>query len=168
MYGEQCFLVNIGGQDMEKNQIVNLTRDGVTRINILTGFNKKVNCQIDFYAVAFDAMEKGRVLEKQLLQENKEKKKITVELEKIGLEVQRIIFIDEIYAVDSASKAEPPYFKAVSNEKTWQFDVDHEMGWHCVIIGFELYRYNNEWWLRAVGNSVSHRIFSLMKTEYNN
>lgn len=158
--------------EIARNQSVNLTKEGITRISISTAFGKKVvNCQIDLYAIAFDAMDKGTILEKEkLLQENKEKKKVTVELSELSQEVQRIIFIDEIYAVDSISKAEPPYFRATSEEeeKTWQFDVANEMGWHRVIIGFELYRSDNEWWLRAVGNSVRHRLFSLMKAEYNN
>jgi len=156
--------------EIARNQSVNLTKEGITRISISTGFEKEVmNCQIDLYAIAFDTMDKGTVLEKEkMLQEHKEKKKVTVELSELSQEVQRIIFIDEIYAVDSIAKAEPPYFIATSEEKTWQFDVAHEMGWHRVIIGFELYRSDNEWWLRSVGNSVRHRLFNLMKAEYNN
>lgn len=154
--------------EITRNQSVNLTKEGITRISILTGFRKKVvNCQIDLYAIAFNAMDKGTILKKEkLLQEHKEKKKVTVELSELSQKVQRIIFIDEIYAVDSVSKAEPPYFIATSEEKTWQFNVSHEMGWHRVIVGFELYRSNNDWYLRVVGNSVRHRLFRLMKAEY--
>lgn len=153
--------------EITRNQSVNLTKEGITRISISTGFRKKVvNCQIDLYAIAFNAMDKGTILKKEkLLQEHKEKKKVTVGLRELSQEVQRIIFIDEIYAVDSVSKAEPPYFIATSEEKTWQFNVSHEMGWHRVIVGFELYRSNNDWYLRVVGNSVRHRLFRLMKAE---
>lgn len=154
--------------EITRNQSVNLTKEGITRISISTGFRKKVvNCQIDLYAIAFNAMDKGTILKKEkLLQEHKEKKKVTVGLSELSQKVQRIIFIDEIYAVDSVSKAEPPYFIATSEEKTWQFNVSHEMGWHRVIVGFELYRSNNDWYLRVVGNSVRHRLFRLMKAEY--
>lgn len=153
--------------EITRNQSVNLTKEGITRISISTGFRKKVvNCQIDLYVIAFNAMDKGTILKKEkLLQEHKEKKKVTVGLRELSQEVQRIIFIDEIYAVDSVSKAEPPYFIATSEEKTWQFNVSHEMGWHRVIVGFELYRSNNDWYLRVVGNSVRHRLFRLMKAE---
>lgn len=154
--------------EITRNQSVNLTKEGITRISISTGFRKKVvNCQIDLYAIAFNAMDKGTILKKEkLLQEHKEKKKVTVELRELSQKVQRIIFIDEIYAVDSVSKAEPPYFIATSEEKTWQFNVSHEMGWHRVIVGLGLYRSNNDWYLRVVGNSVRHRLFRLMKAEY--
>ena len=157
--------------EITRNQSVNLTKEGITRISISTGFRHNVvNCQIDLYAIAFNAMDKGTILKKEkLLQEHKEKKKVTVELRELSQEsqeVQRIIFIDEIYAVDSVSKAEPPYFIATSEEKTWQFNVSHEIGWHRVIVGFELYRSNNDWYLRVVGNSVRHRLFRLMKAEY--
>lgn len=158
---------------ISRNQKVNLTKEGVERISISTGFRRNINCEIDLYSISFDSLDKGTIFAKEkLLHEDKEKKKVTVEFGELSQEIKRLIFIDEIYSVQndslSKNKMEPPYFRVVDEYGTieWQFDTANEIGWHHIIIGFELYMSDNEWWLRAVGNSVRHRIFSLMKKEY--
>lgn len=59
---------------MTKNQLFSLGE--TSKLQIMTGFQQKVNCQIDFLAISFDETDKGSFFAKEkILQENQEIKK---------------------------------------------------------------------------------------------
>lgn len=152
---------------MTKNQLFSLGE--TSKLQIMTGFQQKVNCQIDFLAISFDETDKGSFFAKEkILQENQEIKKIEIDLSKLEPFVKRIVIIDEIYTIqnDKLSKRESPYFKILNDEYEWIFKVPEKIGCHKVFIGFEIYISNNKWYLKAVGNSVRLKLFKKFKASY--
>lgn len=127
---------------MTKNQLFSLGE--TSKLQIMTGFQQKVNCQIDFLAISFDETDKGSFFAKEkILQENQEIKKN-----------------------DKLSKKKSPYFKIINDEYEWIFKVPEKIGCHKVFIGFKIYISNNKWYLKAVGNSVRLKLFKEIKASY--